>query len=71
MALVGAALKRPAALAALIAAVLLVLAVPAIGLKTGPPSPEQLAKDAPARKDAELSDRAIGPGWDAPSRWSR
>jgi RND superfamily putative drug exporter len=66
MVLVGAALKRPAAVAALIGFVLLLLAAPAIGLKTGPPSPEQLADDAPARKDAELIDRAIGPGWDAP-----
>jgi RND superfamily putative drug exporter len=66
MAVVGAALKRPAPVAALIGAFLLVLAAPAIGLKTGPPSPEQLAKGAPARVDAELIDRAIGPGWDAP-----
>ncbi|MDX6622940.1 MAG: putative drug exporter of the superfamily [Solirubrobacterales bacterium] len=63
---VNAALKRPAAVAALIGAVLLLLAAPAIALKTGPPSPEQLAKDAPARVDAERIDDAIGPGWDAP-----
>jgi RND superfamily putative drug exporter len=66
MTAVGAALKRPAVAAALICALLLVLAAPALGLKTGPPSPEQLAKDAPAREDAELIDDAIGPGWDAP-----
>jgi RND superfamily putative drug exporter len=66
MAFVNAALKRPAAVAALIGAVLLVLAAPAIGLKTGPPSPEQLAQGAQARKDAELIDRSIGPGYDAP-----
>ncbi|MFN8163096.1 MAG: MMPL family transporter [Solirubrobacterales bacterium] len=66
MVLVGAALKHPAPVAAAIGAVLLILAAPAIALKTGPPSPEQLAKDAPARQDAELIDRAIGPGWDAP-----
>jgi putative drug exporter of the RND superfamily len=66
MAFVNAALKRPAAVAALIGAVLLILAAPAIGLKTGPPSPEQLAQDAPARQDAELVDGSIGPGWDAP-----
>jgi RND superfamily putative drug exporter len=63
---VNAALKRPAAVAALIGGVLLVLAAPAIALKTGPPSPEQLAQDAPARQDAERIDDAIGPGWDAP-----
>jgi RND superfamily putative drug exporter len=66
MVMVGAALKRPAPVAALIGAVLLILAAPAVGLKTGPPSPEQLAKDASARKDAELIDAAAGPGWDAP-----
>jgi RND superfamily putative drug exporter len=66
MAMVGGALKRPAPVAALIGAVLLVLAGPAIALKTGPPSPEQLPQDAPARQDAELIDNSIGPGWDAP-----
>ena len=66
MALVGAALRKPAVAALLIAAVLLALAAPTLGLKTGPPSPEQLSKDAPARQDAELVDSAIGPGWDAP-----
>ncbi len=66
MVLVAAALKRPAPVAALIGAVLLILAAPALGLKTGPPSPEQLSKDASARKDAELIDEAAGPGWDAP-----
>ncbi|MBN9624179.1 MAG: MMPL family transporter, partial [Actinobacteria bacterium] len=66
MAFVNAALRRPLAAALVIGAALLALAAPAIGLKLGPPSPEELAKDAPARKDAELVDRAIGPGWDAP-----
>ncbi|MFN8216641.1 MAG: MMPL family transporter [Solirubrobacterales bacterium] len=66
MVVVGAALKRPAPVAALIGAVLLALAAPALGLKTGPPSPEELAKDSSARRNAELIDRAIGPGWDAP-----
>jgi putative drug exporter of the RND superfamily len=66
MTMVGAALRRPAAAAALIGAVLLILAAPALGLKTGPPSPEELATDSTARKDAELIDTAIGPGWDAP-----
>jgi putative drug exporter of the RND superfamily len=66
MGMVGAALRKPAVAAALIGALLLVLAAPAIGLKTGPPSPEQLAQDAPAREDAELVDREIGQGFDAP-----
>jgi putative drug exporter of the RND superfamily len=66
MALVGAALAKPALAAVGIGALLLFLASPALGLKTGPPSPEQLSKDSPARQDAERVDRAIGPGWDAP-----
>jgi RND superfamily putative drug exporter len=66
MTVVSAALQKPAVAAILIGAVLLVLAAPTLGLKTGPPSPEQLSKDAPARQDAELVDSAIGPGWDAP-----
>ncbi len=63
---VGAALRRPAPVALAIGAVLLLLTAPAIALKTGPPSPAQLAKDAPAREDAERIDSAFGPGWDAP-----
>ena len=66
MVMVGAALKKPAIATGLIGLLLLVLAVPAIGLKTGPPSPEQLAEDAPAREDAELIDNSIGAGFDAP-----
>jgi RND superfamily putative drug exporter len=63
---VNAALKRPALAAVVIGGVLLLLAAPAIALKTGPPSPDQLAEDAPARQDAERVDSAFGPGWDAP-----
>jgi RND superfamily putative drug exporter len=66
MVLVGAALKRPAPIAALIGAVVLVLAAPAIALKTGPPSTAQLPEDAPARQDAELIASTIGPGFEAP-----
>jgi putative drug exporter of the RND superfamily len=66
MAIITAVLKRPAPVAALIAAFLLLLAAPALGLKTGPPSPEELATDSSARQDAETIDHAIGPGWDAP-----
>jgi RND superfamily putative drug exporter len=65
MVLVGAALRRPAPVAAAIGAVVLVLAAPAVALKTGPPSQEQLSRDDPARRDFELIDREIGPGWDA------
>ncbi len=66
MAFVNAGLRRPAAVAALIGAVVLVLAAPAVALKTGPPSQEQLAQNDPARLDAEEINRAIGPGWDSP-----
>jgi RND superfamily putative drug exporter len=65
MALVGAALRRPGPAAAAIGAVVLLLAAPAIALKTGPPSQEQLSPGDPARRDFELIDREIGPGWDA------
>jgi RND superfamily putative drug exporter len=66
MRFVNTALKRPLAAALVIGAILLALAGPAIGLKLGPPSPEQLPKDAPARVNAELIDNQIGSGWDAP-----
>ena len=66
MALVGAALRRPAAVAIAIGAVVLALAAPAVALKTGPPSQTQLAHDDPIRQDFELIERAIGPGYDAP-----
>jgi RND superfamily putative drug exporter len=66
MTLVAAALRRPAPVAAAIGMVLLVLAVPAVGLKTGPPSQTQLAHGDPIRKNFELIERAIGPGYDAP-----
>ncbi len=66
MALVGAALRRPAAVALAIGAVVLALAAPAVALKTGPPSQTQLAHDDPIRQDFELIERAIGPGYDAP-----
>ncbi len=66
MAAVGAALAKPRLAAALIGGVLLLLAAPALGTKTGPPSANQLPESNDAREDAELVDREIGPGWDAP-----
>ncbi len=66
MVMVGAALRKPALAAVLIGGILLLLAAPAIGLKTGPPSPEQLPKDSPARQDAELIGESFGPGYEAP-----
>jgi RND superfamily putative drug exporter len=66
MTVVSTALKRPVVAALLIGGVVLVLAAPAIGLKTGPPSPEQLPRDDSARRDAELIARATAPGYEAP-----
>jgi RND superfamily putative drug exporter len=65
MVFVNAALRRPLLAAVVIGGVLLALAGPAIGLKLGPPSPEQLPKDSPTRKDQEKISAAIGPGWAA------
>jgi RND superfamily putative drug exporter len=66
MAMVSAALRKPAMAALLIGILLLVLAGPAVGLKLGPPSPEQLSKDNHARQDAEFVNNAVGAGWNAP-----
>jgi RND superfamily putative drug exporter len=66
MVLVGAALKRPATAAILIGGVVLLLSAPAIGLKTGPPSTQQLPQDAPARQDVELIADSYRPGFEAP-----
>jgi RND superfamily putative drug exporter len=66
MTLVSAALRRPAAVAALIGAIVLVLASPAIALKLGPFSLSQLPHGNPARKDAELIQKSFGGGFEAP-----
>jgi len=66
MVLVGAALRRPALAAVLIGGVVLVLSAPAIALKTGPPSTQQLPQDAPAREDVELIADSASPGFEAP-----
>jgi RND superfamily putative drug exporter len=66
MVIVGAALKRPVLVCLVVGTVVLALAAPTIGLKTGPPSAQQLSHDNQARKDAELINRTIAPGFDAP-----
>ena len=66
MALVRGALARPLLAAILIGVVLLALAAPALALKTGPPSAQQLPASNRARQEAELIASAIGPGWEAP-----
>ncbi|HEU4905099.1 MAG TPA: MMPL family transporter [Solirubrobacterales bacterium] len=66
MTLVRGALRRPLVAVILIGIVVLVLALPVLALKTGPPSAEQLPTSNPAREEAELIADAIGPGWEAP-----
>jgi RND superfamily putative drug exporter len=66
MAVVAAALRRPLPVAIAIGTVVLLLAAPALALKTGPPSPEQLEKSNPARADSELLARSVGPGFESP-----
>ena len=45
---------------------LVALAIPALGLKTGPPDPTFLPSDSEARQDFEAIQRAMGPGWPTP-----
>jgi RND superfamily putative drug exporter len=66
MAFVTAALRRPAPVAALIGLIVLLLAAPAIGLKTGPFSIGQLPHDDAARVNAERVSKSIGAGFEAP-----
>ncbi len=66
MGMVEAALRRPVLAAVVIGGIVLVLVTPAIALKTGPPSTEQLPTANQERKDADEIDAAIGPGWEAP-----
>jgi putative drug exporter of the RND superfamily len=66
MMIVSAALRRPVLVSAVIGAVVLILAVPAIGLQTGPPSADQLPSADSIREDAELIARVAAPGYEAP-----
>jgi putative drug exporter of the RND superfamily len=66
MALVAGALSRPRLAVVLIGLLVLALAAPALSLKTGPPSVEQLPPSDPARQEAELISGAVGPGYEAP-----
>lgn len=65
-ALLETALRRPAPIAIAISGLLLILAAPAVAIKTGPPSARQLPPSDPARLDSELIADELGPGWDAP-----
>jgi RND superfamily putative drug exporter len=64
--LAGAALRRPALAVAMITVPLLLLAAPALAFNTGAPGINELPSSSPARHDAEVIDRAVGPGWEAP-----
>ena len=64
--LLQTALRRPAPIAIAISGALLILAAPAVAIKTGPPSAKQLPTSNPARTDSELISSELGPGWDAP-----
>ncbi|MGC1165190.1 MAG: MMPL family transporter [Solirubrobacterales bacterium] len=66
MTAVTAALRRPVLATVLIGGLVLLLAAPAIGLQTGPPSPEQLPKGDSARQDAERIAKVTAPGYEAP-----
>jgi putative drug exporter of the RND superfamily len=63
---VDAALRRPVFATVVIGGIVLVLAAPAFGLKTGPPSTEQLPQDNDVREDFDVVQEAIGPGYEAP-----
>jgi RND superfamily putative drug exporter len=62
----AAALRRPAPVAIAIGAALLLLAAPAIAIKTGPPSASQLPTGDRARRESEAIAEQMGPGWNAP-----
>jgi putative drug exporter of the RND superfamily len=66
MAFVDTALRRPAPVAIAIGGVVLLLAAPALALKTGPLSPAQLPGSDPVRRDYERITRAVGSGFEAP-----
>ncbi len=65
-ALAASALRRPGLAAVLIAVPLALLAVPALAFRTGPPGIDELPASNPVREGAEVIDRAVGPGWEAP-----
>ncbi len=66
MTVVSAALSRPVPVSLAIGAVVLVLAAPALALKTGPFTVGELPHDSPARLDAERVQDSVGAGFDAP-----
>ena len=59
-------LARPAGVATVVLAVLLLLAAPTIALETGPIDVRQLPADNVVRQDFDEFRSAMGPGWAAP-----
>ncbi len=66
MVLVRGALKRPGPTAIAITALMLVVAIPTLSLAVGSSGLEQLPPDSHVRRDADLINRVVGPGWGAP-----
>ena len=62
----GAALRRPALAAGLVAIPLLALTLPVLAFTTGAPGIDELPAANAARQSAETIDDAVGPGWEAP-----
>ena len=62
----GAALRRPALAACLVAVPLVLLTLPVLAFTTGAPGIDELPTSNQARQSAETIDRAVGPGWEAP-----
>jgi RND superfamily putative drug exporter len=62
----GAALRKPALAACLVAIPLLLMILPVLGFSTGAPGIDELPASNQARQSAETIDRAVGPGWEAP-----
>ncbi|HSS43162.1 MAG TPA: MMPL family transporter [Solirubrobacterales bacterium] len=65
-ALAGAALRKPARAACLVAIPLVLLTLPVLAFTTGAPGIDELPTSNPARQSAETIDAAVGPGWEAP-----
>lgn len=66
MGIVKRATARPGPAASVLVLALLLIALPALRLQTGPPDPSQLPADDPARVGFEAVSDAIGAGWTSP-----
>ncbi len=58
--------RRPVVIGAVATAFLLALAVPLLGIRTGPPDIRQLPASATARQSFQEIARVMGPGWATP-----